>query len=453
METLTAPAANEATPPGARGLEDLIDSKPLGALQVRVFVLCALAVFAEGYDAQAIGYVAPTLAREWHLAPGALGPAFAAGLAGLALGSFLIAPLADRIGRRPVILFSTLTFGVMMLATSFATGITSLFVLRLLTGIGLGGAMANAIGLTAEYSPARRRGAAVATMFCGFGLGSASAGALAAWLIGAEGWRSVFVTGGAGTLALALALAIWLPESLRFLALRGDHAKVVALLPEAASIPPAAMAARQNGPGIAALFQDGRARMTLLLWGAFFASLLDLYLLANWLPTTISAAGLPLNLAILATALLQIGGIAGALILGPLMDRFGAFTILPLAYLVATVCVVIIGLAGASVPVTMVSVFGAGIGVVGCQNCNNAVVSHLYPTAMRARGIGSALAVGRLGSILGPLAGGVMLSLHADMRVLFVSSAVPMLIAAACMAALGVSRRARKAVEPASGAV
>ncbi|MGD0185985.1 MAG: MFS transporter [Roseiarcus sp.] len=427
-----------ASPPGSASVAQLIDERPIGRLQMRVFLLCGLAVFAEGYDTQAIAYVAPVVAGEWRLAPGALGPTFAAGAAGLALGALLVAPLADRYGRRPILLLSTLAFGLLTLATAFASGLTSLLALRLLTGFGLGGAMANAIGLTAEYSPARRRGAAVAIMFCGFGLGAATAGALAAWLIGVGGWRSVFATGGAGTLLLAGALALWLPESLRFLALRGRHAEAARLAPEFASTAPATAAAERPEPGLGALFRHGRTSMTLLVWGVFFASLLDLYLLNNWLPTTINAAGLSVRLAIVAATLLQLGGIFGALTLGPLMDRFGPFTVLPLACLVAAVCIVGIGLAGTSAPLTLASVFGAGVGVIGGQNCNHALVAGLYPTTMRARGIGAAQAVGRLGSILGPLVGGAMLSLHMDIRLLIVSSAAPMLIAAACMTGLGV---------------
>lgn len=438
---MPTPPLAAASPSERQSVERLIDERPIGQLQFRVFLLCGLAIFAEGYDTQAIAYVAPAVAQEWRLAPGALGPTFAAGAAGLALGALLIAPLADRYGRRPILLLSSVAFGLLTLATAFASGLAGLLALRLLTGFGLGGAMANAIGLTAEYSPARRRGAAVATMFCGFGLGAATAGALAAWLIDVGGWRSVFATGGVGTLLLAGALARWLPELLRFLALRGRQAEVARLAPEFASIASAPPAAQQQGRWLGVLFRDGRTTMTLLLWAVFFASLLELYLLNNWLPTTINAAGLSVRLAIVAATLLQLGGILGALTLGPLMDRFGPFTVLPLANLIAAVCIVGIGLAGTSVPLTLASVFGAGVGVLGGQICNHALVSGLYPTAIRARGIGTAHAVGRLGSIAGPLLGGAALSLHIDMRVLIVSSAAPMLIAAACMVALGFAIR------------
>jgi AAHS family 4-hydroxybenzoate transporter-like MFS transporter len=419
----------------------LIDERPIGVLQMRVFALCALAVFAEGYDAQAIGFVAPVIAREWRLAPGALGPTFAAGVAGLALGAILIAPLADRLGRRPILLASSLACGVLTLATAFASGLTPLLALRFLTGLGLGGAMANAISLTAEYSPAKRRGAAVAIMFCGFALGAATAGAAAAGLIDVFGWRAVFFAGGVGTLLVTGVLAVWLPESLRFLALKGEQARIARLAPELAAIASSPPSMEPPQPGLAVIFQNGRAPITLLLWGVFFASLLDVYFLINWLPTTINAAGLSIHLAIAATTMLQIGGICGALTLGPFMDRFGPYKVLPLANLAAAVCIVAIGLAGASAPLTLLSAFGAGVAVIGCQNCNQAVAASLYSTPMRAHGIGAAHAAGRLGSIAGPLIGGAALAAHIDVRVLMVFSALPMIIAAACMVGLGVATR------------
>jgi AAHS family 4-hydroxybenzoate transporter-like MFS transporter len=438
---VTISAGLGGQPSDRQGIERFIDERRIGGLQMRVFVLCGLAVFAEGYDAQAIGFVAPVIAKEWRLLPGALGPTFAAGVAGLALGAILIAPLADRLGRRPILLASSLACGLMTLATAFASGLTPLLALRLLTGLGLGGAMANAISLTAEYSPAKRRGAAVAIMFCGFALGSAAAGAAAARLIDVFSWRSVFVAGGVGTLLVTGVLAIWLPESLRFLALKGQQSRMIRLMPELAASAPSPPSREPPQPGFAALFANGRARMTLLLWGVFFANLLDLYFLINWLPTTINAAGLSIRFAIAAATMLQLGGICGALTLGPLMDRFGPYIVLPLANLGTAICIVAIGLAGASAPLTLLGAFGAGVGVIGCQNCSHALAASLYSTPMRARGIGAAHAVGRLGSIAGPLIGGVMLAANIDVRALMIVSALPMIVAAVCMVGLGAATR------------
>ena len=178
-------------------------------------------LFLDGFDTQAIGYVAPALAKEWGLTKGALGPVFSAGLFGLMIGALVFGPLADRVGRRKIIIFSTLAFGIGALATAFVQDVNTLLAIRFLTGLGLGGAMPNAIAMTSEFNPRRRRATMVMIMFCGFSVGAALGGFLAAALIPHFGWRSVFVVGGVAPLLLVPILALRLPESVRFLALTG----------------------------------------------------------------------------------------------------------------------------------------------------------------------------------------------------------------------------------------
>jgi AAHS family 4-hydroxybenzoate transporter-like MFS transporter len=414
---------------------DVIDGRPIGALQWWVFVLCGLAVFVDGYDTQAIGYVAPVISKAWHLPPGALGPVFAAGLAGLALGAFFVAPLADRFGRRPVIVWSVLVFGLLTTATGFCGSFSALLLIRLATGLGLGAAMPNAITLTAEYSPQRRRTTSVSLLMCGFGLGSAAGGAVAAKLLESSGWPAVFFAGGAATLLLVPVLILFLPESVRFLSFRPTEADRLSRL--MARIDPALGALRfpavqdlAKRLQLRELFAHGQAGATILLWLIFFMNLLDLYLLANWLPTAIHDAGLSVGVAALATATLQIGGIIASFALGPLVDRLGPAVVLPVIYVFGSVCIGLIGFAGTSVPFTVAAVFGAGFAIVGSQNCNNGVAAKMYPTEVRATAVGWANAVGRVGSIVGPTLGGIMLSLHAPMRTVFTFSAVPPIIAA-----------------------
>jgi len=414
---------------------DVIDWRPIGALQWSVFLLCGLAVFVDGFDTQAIGYVAPVLSKELKLPPGGLGPVFAAGLAGLALGAFFLAPLADRIGRRPVIVWSVLAFGLLTLVTGFCNDFFTLLLVRLAAGLGLGAAMPNAITLTAEYSPQRRRGTSVALLMCGFGLGSASGGAVAARLLESFSWRWVFFVGGAVTLLLVPMLIVFLPESLRFLSFLPDEAARLSRL--MTRIDPAIGATRfattkeaTKRLQVRELFAHGQAGVTILLWVIFFMNLLDLYLLANWLPTAIHDAGLSVGVAALCTAMLQIGGIIASFALGPLVDRFGPTLVLPVIYVFGAVSIALIGFAGTSVAFTVAAVFGAGFALVGSQNCNNGVAAKVYPTEVRATAVGWANAVGRIGSIVGPTIGGIMLGLHADIRSVFIASAVPALIAA-----------------------
>src|SRR5579871_6992447 len=185
-----------ASHPPAIDIVDFIDGHSVGGFQIGVLLTCAAVLFLDGFDTQAIGYVAPALAREWGLSKGALGPVFSAGLFGLMIGALLFGPLADRIGRKKIIVLSTLAFGVGTLVTSVVNDVSILLAIRFLTGLGLGGAMPNTVALTSEFSPHRRRATMVMVMFVGFSIGGWFTGLLAAALIPQFGWRSVFVVGG-----------------------------------------------------------------------------------------------------------------------------------------------------------------------------------------------------------------------------------------------------------------
>src|SRR3979409_1453043 len=187
---------------------DLIDQQPVGGFQLKLLLTCAAVLFLDGFDTQAIGYVAPALAKEWGLSKGALGPVFSAGLFGLMIGALAFGPLADRIGRKKIIVLSTLAFGIGALVTAFVQDVNTLLAIRFLTGLGLGGAMPNAIAMTSEFNPRRRRATMVMIMFCGFSVGAALGGLLAAALIPQFGWRSVFVVGGVVPLLLVSILGV-----------------------------------------------------------------------------------------------------------------------------------------------------------------------------------------------------------------------------------------------------
>ena len=441
----------------AVGVSELLDENPLSANQILIIILCALVAFMDGFDAQAIGYVAPSLIEAHLLIPPQLGPLFSIGLVGLMLGALFIAPLADRLGRRPVILGATLLFGLFSLATAWATNVDQLMVLRFLTGLGLGGCMPNAIALTSEYAPARSRSLIIMIMFNGFTLGSLVGGLVSAQMIPTYGWPSVFLVGGALPLLLAPLLYFVLPESLRYLvASKSPQAKIARLVqrvvpglnpaPDVRFIIIEESTARMS---VRRLFSDGRATRTLLLWVVFFMSLLDVYMLVNWLPTAMNSVGAPISIAIMAGVILQFGGLVGPGPQGWALDRFGPrLTMFP-SYLLAAVCIALIGVfASTSIPLTLFVVFLAGVGVIGGQTAANAVAATSYPTEIRSTGVGWSLGIGRIGSIVGPALAGVLLSMHVSIRDIFFLSAIPALVGA--VAAFGLGGKTETAAKDAS---
>jgi len=419
-------------------VEQVIDQQSFGKYHLRVAGLCALSVLLDGFDAQVIGFVAPSLAQQWHIARAALSPILSSNLLGMLLGALLFGPLADRFGRKPVLVFCTLWFGIFSLLTSRADSVESMLVFRLITGFGLGGTMPNAIALTAEYMPRRIRATGVMIMFTGFTIGAAAGGLVSAALIPHFGWPSVFVLGGLLPCVAAVFL-FGLPESLRFLVLKGGEdvkvGKILHRLAPGVTVPPGTSftAGEHREPGfvVKQLFTQGRAKLTLLLWVIYFMSLLDLFFLNSWLPTILHDSGLTLRQAILITTMFQVGGAVASIILGRFIDRMTSYRVLAWAYLGACVSVFFVGAASTSVALGTIVVFAAGFCVVGAQTGANSLTAESYPTGIRSTGTGWALGIGRIGSIVGPLVGGLLLSSELEIKRVFWVAAVPPLIAAA----------------------
>lgn len=431
-----------------------IDERPVGRYQLLIAGLCAAIVFVDGFDAQVMGFVAPALSAQLHIPRVTLGTVISSGTVGMMLGALTFGPLADRFGRRPVLILCALTFAAGSLLTARAVSVGELTAFRALTGIGLGGVMPNAIALTSEYMPKRSRNAAVMTMFCGFSLGSACAGWVAAGLIGRFGWPAVFLVGGSIPIVLALLSLAVLPESIRFLVrtggqeqrIRGYLSRIApgTPMPEELVAGEDAHAAGGSFP-VAQLFEGPRARVTLLIWTMFFMNLLNLWLLNNWLPTIMHDAGISIETASVVTSLFQIGGLVGALLLAWISrqpDRLSFGTLAAVCFS-AALFIVLIGEAGAWLPLLTAAVFAAGMGVIGAQIASNALAADFYPTAIRATGVGWALGIGRVGSILGPILGGVLLSYGGDARGVFWAASLPAVAAAGAALAAHVAIRTR----------
>jgi AAHS family 4-hydroxybenzoate transporter-like MFS transporter len=422
----------------------LIEGQKFGRFQAGLmFWICAF-MFIEGYDMQVLGYAAPAIIKAWHSDKAAFGGVFGAGLVGFMLGATLLGNLGDAIGRKRMIVLGSLLFGVFTLASAAAENLISLLVIRAIAGLGLGGAIPNAIALMTEYSQARIRATRVGIMFIGYTIGSALGGVIAAHLIPAYGWPSVFVLGGVLPLLLAVGTGIALPESVRFLMLkRGRADRVLPLLrrmrPELDLRDGTAIAlqeAEQPSLPVRQLFAGGRASMTTLLWLAYAANMVSLHFLTSWLPTVIADSGVPLAHAVIATALLQAGGAVGSLVVGLLLDRIGTLGIVA-AFLVAAPCVASLGHVGTDETPLMLLVAVAGMCIIGGQAGINALAGTLYPTYMRSTGTGWAFGMGRFGSILGPVIGGQLIALGLPLGALFATAAAPVLVSASALFFLG----------------
>jgi MFS transporter, AAHS family, 4-hydroxybenzoate transporter len=432
-------------PAPARTLDvhEVVNAHPLSRFQKTVIALCFLVVAIDGFDTAAIGFIAPSLRAEWGVTPAELAPLFAAGLFGLMAGAFVFGPLADRIGRKPVLIATTIFFGLMTFASAFSPNVEWLIALRFLTGIGLGGAMPAAITLTAEICPEKRRSSLVTLMFCGFTIGSACAGLAASGIVATFGWQGLLILGGVLPILLVPVLIALLPESPRYLAASSTEpvkiAEALQKMVPAADLTGATFTppVRPTGSPVSQLFKDGLGLGTLLIWTTFFMSLLVFYLLSSWLPLLITTAGFSMEHASLMGATLAAGGTVGAILIGRLMDRFEPHRVLAGAYLVAGAFVILLGSAVATPWLLVVAIFGAGFGVAGAQVGINALAAGYYPTASRATGVSWANAIGRTGSVLGSMIGGVLLSLGWDLAMVFAAAALPAFLAALAMLAKG----------------
>jgi AAHS family 4-hydroxybenzoate transporter-like MFS transporter len=429
---------------GAARVGELIEEQKFGRFQAGlIFWICAF-MFIEGYDMQVVGYAAPAIIEAWHAGKAEFGVVFGAGLGGFMFGATLLGNLGDKAGRKRMIIAGALLFGLFTLACAFASGLNALLAFRVIAGVGLGGLIPNAIALMTEYAPERVRATRVGMMFVGYTAGSALGGFIAAQLIPAYGWPSVFIVGGAVPILLAAAAMFVLPESVRFLMLkRGGTGHALALLrrlrPELSLQPGTELVieeTQESGLPVKQLFAGGRALMTALLWLGFSANMVTLHFLTNWLPTIVKESGVPLAHAVVATALLQAGGGAGSLLTGFLLDRTGTRALV-VAFLIAVPCVISLGRIGTDETLLMLLAAVSGLCIIGAQAGINALAGTLYPTYMRSTATGWAFGVGRIGSILGPVAGGQLLASGFAHSTLFAAAAAPILVSAVAFFFLG----------------
>lgn len=394
----------------------LIDDGPLTLFQIGTIACCALVSALDGIDTQSIGVAAPFIADGLGIKIADFGPIFSAALLGATVGAASFGPLADRLGRKTLLVIACLLFGTFTILTAFISSVPMLLMFRLLAGLGLGGATPCFIALTSEYAPARLRAALVTLMWSAFPLGAMAGGLLNSYLIAHIGWRAIFYIGGVAALVLAVVLFFYLPESIKFLLVRRNDATAVARIIARLRSPFVRSDSHfvldetpLPGASIGHLFREGRAFGTLLLWVPFFMGFGILTVAVLWTPSLLRLNGIsPANTAFV-QAFNGLGGFIGQSTAGRLIERFGILPVLFPAFLLGAVATVGLGYGAASVALaaTFIGLVGLfmGLGTGGAI----ALAATIYPTPIRSTGVGWGMAMGRFGQIVGPLIAGQLL--------------------------------------------
>lgn len=428
-------------------IRHIVDHGPLTSVQKRVIAICFSLNLLDGMDVLAISLAAPVLSQQWQIPADTLGIVFGAALLGMMLGAVLIAPLADKIGRRNQIMLCLLLVGTGMLATALAESVNQLMLLRFVSGVGLGGIIPSMITMSSEFSPLRIRNLLVTIVQSGYPLGIVMLGMIATWTMPWFGWQSVFILPGVLSL-LALPLVYFqMPESLDFLlnkqppgALHGINTMLRRMgHDELAELPPIRSRDAGEKAGIAALFMPAYRRSTLLLWTAFFMCFTTLFVLVSWVPQLMSNSGLSLELAIYAGVMLNVGAFFGMISLGYMADRIGLKEVILIWLGIAAVLMLAFGLFQSTAMILLLILL-IGFTVQGGFIGLFAAGARIYPVLVRNTGVGLAIGIARTGAIAGPYIAGLLVVYGFSISEIFAAFSLPLvltLVAIALIPGLG----------------
>ena len=426
MATISHDAANGSLDPA-----NLVSG--WSRLQLFAVGTCFILNMVDGIDILMMSYLAPAIAKEWTIGAAQLGVVFSAAIAGMMAGALMLAPVADRIGRRPIILFAIALMGGSMFASGFAASITLLIILRFTVGVGIGGILATLAAITSEYSPAKHKTMSVALLQAGYPIGAMLAGFIVSALLPAHGWR--FLMSGAGTLTLFLfPLTFWLlPESLEFLEKRrprGAMEKIVKLRQKMGLPAFKETSKMYEAPphvSLNMLFINGRWKQTLILWASFFFCYMTLYFIISWVPRLAIEAGLAPGQAIFAGTSYNLGAFVGGLLMCFFLLKHEARRLV-LYFMVAGAASLAVFGVPMSVLATLFVAFLIGVSVQGGFAGLPPLAAVTYPAEIRSTGIGSAIGIGRAGAVIGPLVGGWLLSIQTPLYVVFITFTLPLFL-------------------------
>lgn len=441
----SAPLSAPIPSAGLSASEAALENQPIGGLQIRVAAICTLIQICDGHDINSIGMAVPSLTHAWNLAGPAFSQAFVASSIGILVGALASGPVGDRFGRKPLLLASLTVLGLASLFSGFVGSLEMLSLMRFFTGLGIGGAMPGTVAITGDYTPRRLRATVIMVTFTGAPAGGFLGGQAVAALLPHFGWPIVFILGGVVPLLMIPVVALWLPESPRFLARKSNLSqRQIALLRgfgiEPGGMEPARVDVAASNP-IRMLFGEGYALQTILLWVIFFSSLMNLFLFAYWTPQVLHMIGLSPADAVFASSMRDFGAIFAVLYLGYLIDRFGPQRILAAHYAAGALFIAVVALLAFPYALLLVTLFLCGLTIVGSQTGANAACGLLYPARMRTSGIGWALGIGRLGGIAAPALGGFLLTRGVPPTQIFLCACLFALIAAGATAMLALCTR------------
>ncbi len=424
-------------------IQDVINNRPMTRFQVAAVFVCVLLNMLDGFDVLVVAFTAAEISREWALSATQVGVLLSAGLVGMSGGSLFIAPLADVLGRRAVVLLTLVLVTLGMLASAFARGLYDLAALRVVTGLGIGGMLASLTVIVSEYSSERRRNLCLSLYSTGYPIGAVLGGSLSAFLIAQYGFRAVYVCGGILSLILIPVVLARMPESLDFLLEKRPPdalARVNTLLSKLEHPQIAALPARESGEratvGLKQLFKAPLGSTTALIWAAFVAHMLCFYFVVSWTPKLLTSAGLSATQGISGGVVLSLGGIAGGVGVGVLSSRYRLASVTAAFMLLAAVAMLLFGLFAGSLVTALPAAFGVGFFIYGAMMGLYALTPQLHPPLVRATGMGFAIGMGRLGGILSPILAGFLLDAAVKPEHVFFVFAAPLLAAMASVLAL-----------------
>lgn len=421
-------------------VNNVIDHAKFKPFHFNVVAWCLLIILFDGYDLAINGVVLPLLMDEWGLSAVQAGMLASTALAGMMFGAMIFGSLADKIGRKKVIMICIVLFSGLTFAGGFASNPTEFGILRFLAGLGIGGVMPNLVALTSEYAPKNMRSTLVTTMFSGYAVGGVMAALLGAWLTPSFGWEIMFFIAGIPLLLLPI---IWkfLPESLMFIVKENKQEQarpiMARLAPEVQISNETKFELHQvdvpEAANVVSLFKRGRALNTLLFWLAFFTCLLTMYALSSWLPKLMMAAGYSMDNSLMFMMVMNVGAVVGIVGGGILADRFHLKPVLMFLGIMGAIVMSLMGFQSNQF-LLYILVFLAGAASIGSQMLLYSYVAQYYPLAVRSTGIGWSSAIGRMGAIVGPILIGGLLGMNLPAHFNFIAVGLPVLITAIAVA-------------------